>query len=116
MIWRTLQLGCGSIAAAAVLLFVACCATPEPRPEGVGYGINFSVTPLYPKSFEITAGGSRLRDSNELQEAWRKKAIMVANGRRFKITSPPVVHDNESDIGGNPLLTRSVTGTIMLAD
>jgi hypothetical protein len=100
----------------AAVLSLAGCATPEPRPAGVGRGISFFVTPLSPKSFEITAGGSRLRDPNELQEAWRKKAAMVANGRHYKVTTPPVVHNNESDLGGSPLLTRSVTGTITLTD
>ena len=112
MISRLIQTG---IALALVLTFSGC-VTPEPRPEGVGRGISFFVTPLYPKSFEITAGGSRLRDANELQEAWRKKAAMVANGRHFKVTTPPVVHNNESDLGGGPLLSRSVTGTITITD
>src|SRR3954447_10941554 len=56
------------------------CAPVEPRPEGVGRGIIFSVTPLYPHSYEIVAGGSRLRDATELKEAWHKKAVMVAKG------------------------------------
>ena len=105
-----------SVAIAATLLFLPGCQTPEPKPAGVGRGINFFVTPLYPKSFEIVAGGSRLRDAHELMEAWHKKAAMVANGHHFKITTAPVVHDNESVEGRAPLLTRSVTGTIMLTD
>jgi hypothetical protein len=75
----------------------------------------FSVTPLYPNSFEITAGGSRLRDAEELRAAWQKKAKLVANGHHFK-SSALVVHDNESDYGGGPILSRSVTGTITLTD
>ena len=101
------------------LCLLMSCATPEPKPAGVGRGISFSVTPLYPHSFEITAFGSRLRDAQELKDAWQKKAVMVAKGHRFKITSPPVVHNNESDYGGIygvPQLTRSVTGTIALLD
>jgi hypothetical protein len=105
-----------ALAAAAVILLVAGCAAPEPRPEGVGRGISFSVTALYPKSFEITAFGSRLRDAEELKAAWKKKAQMLANGHGFKISSPPVAHNNESDYGGSPLLSRSVTGTITLID
>ena len=103
-------------AAIVGLSFLTSCKTPEPRPEGVGRGITFAVTPLYPHSFEISAGGSRLRDEQELKDAWQKKVLMVAKGRRFKITSPPVIHNNESDYGGGPLLSRSVTGTITLLD
>jgi len=106
-------------AAIIALSFLTHCQTPEPRPEGVGRGISFAVTPLYPHSFEITAGGSRLRDERELRDAWQKKAVMVAGGRKFKITKPPVMHNNESDYGGMygvPQLTRSVTGTITLLD
>lgn len=101
----------------ALILLVGC-QTPEPKPQGVGRGISFNVTPLYPHSFEITAGGSRLRDERELMEAWQKKAVMVAGKHKFKITKPPVVHNNETDYGtyGVPLLTRSVTGTISLLD
>ena len=104
------------IVAAAACVFLAGCTTPEPRPDGVGRGINFFVTPLYPNSFEISAGGSRLRDAQELQDAWQKKAAMVANGRRFKITAPPLVRDGECDLGVTPMLSRSVTGTITLLD
>lgn len=106
-------------AAIVALSFLASCQTAEPRPAGVGRGISFAVTPLYPHSFEITAGGSRLRDEQELREAWQKKAVMVAGGHKFKITKPPVMHNNESDYGGIygvPQLTRSVTGTITLLD
>ena len=107
-------------AAIIALMFLTGCATPEPRPDGVGRGISFTVTSLYPHSFEITAAGSRLRDAQELKDAWQKKAVMIAKGHRFKITSPPVVHNNESDYAGGPygvpLLTRSVTGTIALLD
>ena len=116
MVSRLFDVGCIRIGAAVVLVFLVGCATPEPRPPGVGRGINFLVTPLYPNSFEITAAGSRLRDTNELKDAWRKKAVMVANGRPFKVSMPPVVHDNESDFGGGPLLMRNVTGTITLTN
>jgi len=51
----------------------------------------------------------------ELKEAWRKKAAEVAKGRKFKISSL-VVHDNETDIGGWPTKSRSVSGTIRLID
>jgi hypothetical protein len=93
---------------------MAACTEVESRPAGVGRGINFQVTPLYPKSFEIVAFGSRLRDIEELKEAWNKKATMVAKGRRFTAT-PLVMHNSESDYR-SPLLMRSVTGTITLKD
>ncbi|HJT45053.1 MAG TPA: hypothetical protein VJ721_02165 [Chthoniobacterales bacterium] len=101
------------------LTVLTSCQTVEPRPEGVGRGISFNVTPLYPHSFEITAGGSRLRDERELREAWQKKAAMIAGKHKFKVTKPPVMHNNESDYGGIygvPQLTRSVTGTITLLE
>lgn len=107
-------------AAIVALSFLTGCTAPEPKPAGVGRGISFSVTPLYPHSFEITAFGSRLRDAQELKDAWQKKAVMLAKGHRFKITSPPVVHNDESDYAGGPYgvpqLTRSVTGTIAVTD
>jgi hypothetical protein len=107
----------GLVAIVVAVLFVSGCAHTEARPEGVGRGISFSVTPLYPKSFEIVAFGSRLRDAEELKVAWQKKAQMVAQGHRFKISSPVVLHSNESDLGGYlPILTRSATGTITLTD
>jgi hypothetical protein len=45
----------------------------------------------------------------------QKKAAEVAKGRKFKISSL-VVHDNETDIGGWPTKSRSVSGTITLID
>jgi len=100
------------------LVFLTSCVTPEPRPEGVSRGVAFSVTPLYPNSFEIVASSSRVRDAQELKEAWQKKAVMVANGRRFKITSPPTAHAGESYVSpyGTPVLIRRVEGTITLLD
>jgi len=107
------------VASAAIAGLLASCQTPEPRPEGVGRGFSFNVTPLYPHSFEITVASSRLRDEHELKDAWQKKAVMVAGGKKLKITKPPVMHNNESDYSGGygvPILTRSVTGTIALLD
>lgn len=97
------------------LLAITGCVPAEPRPAGVGRGISFTVTPLYPKSFEIVAFGSRLRDADELTAAWHKKAVLVAKGHRFK-ESELVAHKQESDLGGTPILSRSVTGTITLTD
>ena len=77
--------------------------------------------PLYPKSFEITAYSLRSIYGHfgveELKEAWRKKALMVANGRKFK-ASPLVSHDNETVPYGAyfPIQSRSVTGTITLTN
>jgi hypothetical protein len=108
--------GFGLAVMAASLLFLGC-AVAEPGPAGVSRRIAFSVVPVYPKSFEITAGGPRSLGPDKLKEAWQKKAMLVANGRRFK-TSPLVVHDNESVTYGTywPLRSRSVTGTITLTD
>jgi hypothetical protein len=115
---KTLKRSLIASAAIVALSFLASCQTPEPKPAGVGPGYSFNVTPLYPHSFEITAAGSRLRDERELRDAWQKKAVMVAGGHKFKITKPPVMHNNETDYGtyGLPILTRSVTGTIALLD
>jgi hypothetical protein len=104
------------VALAACLIGLDCAAA-EPRPAGVSWRVGFSVQPVYPKSFEISAGGPRSLSAEELKEAWRKKALLVANGRRFK-ASPLVVHDNESIGYGTywPMRFRSVTGTITLTD
>jgi hypothetical protein len=115
VIQRHPQVFLSLVTSAITIVLVTGCAPVEPRPAGVGRGISFSVTPLYPRSFDITAAGSRLRDTNELKEAWHKKALLVANGHHFK-SSPLVMHNNESDYGGGPMLSRSVTGTITLTD
>ena len=104
----------------SVGLFVASCATAEPRPAGVSRFISFSVSPVYPKSFDIVAGAQHSIYGHfsveELKEAWRKKSIEVAKGHRFK-TSPLAVHDNEEDYSiGWPVKSRSVSGTITLSD
>src|ERR1700736_6656489 len=68
----TVKLHKSQVAAGAAIValgFLTSCATPEPKPAGVVRGISFSVTPLYPHSFEITAFGSRLRDAQELKDA-----------------------------------------------
>jgi hypothetical protein len=93
------------------------CAAAEPRPPGVSWRIGFSVLPVYPKSFEITAVGSRSIPREELKEAWQRKAQLVARGHRFK-TGPLVVHDNEAIAYGVywPMQSRSMTGTITLLD
>ena len=92
------------------------CAAAEPRPPGVSWRITFFVLPVYPKSFEITAVGPLSVAREKLEEAWQKKAKLVASGRRFK-TSPLVVHDNETDLGTHwPVRSRGMTGTITLLD
>jgi hypothetical protein len=105
------------IAAIGASFLALDCAAKEPRPPGVSWRVMFSVQPIYPKSFEISAGGPRSLTAEELKEAWRKKALLVANGRRFK-ASPLVVHDNESIVAGTywPMRFRSVTGTITLTN
>jgi hypothetical protein len=108
---------CFGIAAMVASLLVLDCAAAEPRPPGVSWRVVFSVQPVYPKSLEISAGGPRSLTAEELKEAWQKKAVLVANGHRFK-TSPLVVHDNEAIAYGTylPMRSRSVTGTITLTD
>lgn len=108
------------VAAALAFLSLTGCATPEPRPAGVSRFIGFSVTPLYPKSYDIIAYSMHSIYGHfgveELKEAWRKKALLVANGRKFK-ASPLVVHSSEGEaIGVLPTKVRSVSGTITLID
>ena len=101
------------------VLFLTGCATAEPRPTGVSQFISFTVTPIYPKSFEIIALSFHSIyghfGEEELREGWRKKALQIANGRRFK-ASPLIVHNPESDLGGWPSKSRTVAGTITLVD
>lgn len=92
----------------------------EPRPPGVSRFINFEVHPVYPKSYDIIAFAvhSLLGHSSteELKSAWQKKAVMVANGKKFKISNF-VMHDSESDYAnGWPVKARSVSGTITLTN
>jgi hypothetical protein len=108
---------CFAIAAIAASLLALDCTAAEPRPPGVSWRVGFSVQPVYPKSFEISAWGPLSLSAEKLKEAWQKKALLVANGHRFK-SSPLVVHDNESIAAGTywPMRSRSVTGTITLTD
>jgi hypothetical protein len=114
---RTLKFQFFTAAIAAIFVLTGC-ATAEPRPAGVSRFISFSVSPVYPKSFDITAAAEHSIYGHfsieELKEAWRKKAIEVAKGRKFRISSL-VVHDNEADyVGALPMKSRSVSGTITL--
>jgi hypothetical protein len=95
-------------------------AAGEPRPAGVSRFIGFSVQPVYPKSYDIVAFATHSIlghcSTDELKDAWQKKAVMVANGRKFKI-SKLTMHDSESDYeNGWPVKSRSVSGTITLTD
>lgn len=107
------------LVAGLAFVFLTGCETPESRPAGVSRFISFSVTPLYPKGYEIVAVSMHSIfvhfSFEELKTAWQKKALLIANGRRFK-ASPLVAHGNESDIEGVPSQSRSVTGTITLTD
>lgn len=60
------------------------CAAFQPRPDGVSWQVVYSVAPIYPKSFEIAAGGPLSLSTEELKDAWNKKAMRVANGRRYE--------------------------------
>lgn len=109
-----------------VALFVAIVALPnfasaaEPRPAGVSRFIGFQVDPVYPKSYDIAAFALHSIwghcSVEELKTAWQKKAAMVANGKKFKVTKL-IVHDSEDDFAaGWPMKTRSVSGTITLTN
>ncbi len=100
-------------------LLLTGCVTLEPRPAGISRSIFYSVTPVYPRSFDIVAAGPRRREAAELRDAWQAKAAMVANGRRFK-ASPLVVRDTEYIPSGYgaalPIQRRTVTGTMTLVE
>ena len=100
----------------AIIVLPTWAAAGEPRPSGVSRFISFSVQPVYPNSYDIAAVAQHSMFGHfniaELKDAWQKKAVMVANGRKFKV-SKLVVHDNESDYAsGWPIKFRSVSGTI----
>ena len=106
----------------AVLVLPNLAIAGEPRPAGVSRFISFSVQPVYPKSYDIAAVAQHSFFGHfkieELKDAWQKKAVMVANGKKFKI-SKLVVHDNETIAYGYvnvPIQYRSVSGTITLTD
>ena len=106
-------------AALAFALLFSGCATTEPRPSNVPRGVNFFVTPVHPRSFDIVASGSRKVPADVLKDAWHKKATMVANGRRFRASSL-VVHDTEYIVPGYgvtlPHQNRTVSGSITLVE
>jgi len=106
-------------AAVAAIIIFARCASAEPRPAGVSRFIHFSVVAVYPKSFDIIASAQWSIYGHfgiaELKEAWHKKALQLANGRKFK-SSALVVHDGEDSTGGWAIGFRSVSGTITLID
>jgi len=105
--------------AIALAISLTTSAAAEPRPEGVSRLIHFSVTAVYPKSFDIIASVQWSIYGHfgmaELKEAWRKKALQLASGRKFK-SSTLVVHDGEDSTGGWAIGYRSVSGTITLID
>ena len=107
------------LTAAIIFVSVSGCETVGPRPAGVSRFVLFSVTPLYPKSYEIVASSLHSIYGHfgveELKAAWQKKALLVANGRKFR-ASPFVVHDGETDAGGWPSKARSVSSTITLIE
>lgn len=97
-----------------ISILLGSCVTAD-APRGVPRGIAFNVTSVLPKSFDIVAFGSRTFDALELRDAWSKKAIQVAAGRKFT-ASLLVVRDTEGPGGGIPILGRSVGGSITLSD
>ena len=104
----------------AVLALPNSASAGEPRPPGVSRFIGFQVDPVYPKSYDIAAVALHSVwghcSVEELKAAWQKKAVMVANGRKFRVVKL-VVHDSEDDLAvGWPMKTRSVSGTITLTN
>jgi hypothetical protein len=106
-------------AALAAFLFSTACTATESRPVGVSRFISFSVSAVYPNSFDISAGAYRSLYGSfsveKLKDAWRKKALEVAKGRKFK-TSAWIVRETEDSSGGWPIKFRSVSATITLID
>ncbi len=72
------------LAVITAILLLSGCQMAEPRPAGVSRFVAFSVSPVYPKSFDITAAADHSFYGHfsveELKEAWRKKAAEVAEG------------------------------------
>jgi hypothetical protein len=104
----------------AIVILPNLATASEPRPAGVSRFIGFEVQPVYPKSFDIVAFAMHSIwghcSVEELKDAWQKKAVLVANGKKFK-ASKLVMHDSESDYAsGWPVKARSVSGTITLTD
>ena len=104
---------------AALAVAVAACAPVEPRPAGSSRFISFSVTPVYPRSFDITASSLHSMWGHfgveEMKDAWYQKARQVAKGHRFKVSSL-VVHDSEINPVSFSSKARRITGTITLIE
>lgn len=104
-----------SIAGLLCVLALAPGCVSVDAPPGVGPGIAFGVTPFYPNQFEIVATGTLRRSGDTLGDAWWKKAVQVAAGRKFHASSL-TERVSEGIAGGWPVRTRSITGTITVAD
>ncbi|HEX8311988.1 MAG TPA: hypothetical protein VF614_11760 [Chthoniobacteraceae bacterium] len=108
-------------ASAALLLLtigLTGCAYQDETP-GVPPGVMFSVQPVFPRSYDLTAIGPRELTGEALTAAWHLKARHLAAGRKFKTTGV-TVHDKESiqqvytGYGSVPVRTknRTVSGTV----
>jgi hypothetical protein len=92
------------------------CAVTE-TVKGVPWGIQYSVSPVYPNSYDVTVTTGRNLSPESLKDAWMKKAAQLANGRKYK-TSPLTSHVKEH-AAENPYVpamteTRTVTGTVSI--
>jgi len=115
---RTLNNVMCSGAALIILVLLPGCAAKD-HPAGVSRFVSYTVNPVFPKSYEITASAQLSAwghyEVAELKDAWEKKAVEVAKGRKFKGSSL-VVHTSETDEGGGIIKSRSVSGIITLTE
>ncbi|MDQ2867179.1 MAG: hypothetical protein M3R59_02030 [Verrucomicrobiota bacterium] len=95
-----------------VVSALASCVSTN-APPGVKSAISFTVAPVYPRSFDITAIAPRYVDETEMREAWQKKAEQVAAGRKFTVSRMTARKTEES---ASLALGRVVTGTMTLAE
>jgi hypothetical protein len=99
----------------AALIVVSCGFTTVMK--GLPLGVHYTVTPVYPSSYDITVTTEQNLSPETLKEAWMKKAAELAKGRKFK-TSPLTSRVREHAVE-NPYVpamteTRTVTGTVSI--
>jgi hypothetical protein len=85
--------------------------------KGVPWGIQYSVNPVYPNGYDVTAVSERDLSFEILKDAWMKKAAQLANGRKYK-ASPLTSRVREHAVD-NPYVpamteTRTVSGTVSI--
>jgi hypothetical protein len=108
-------------AARTLLVLTAFCAingcAVSQTLKGVPWGIQYSVNPVYPNGYDVTAVSERGLSFEILKDAWMKKAAQLANGQKYK-TSPLTSRVREHAVD-NPYVpamteTRTVTGTVSI--